>query len=63
MTSDALAIRRAELTDDGRWACRAANAHGHVTLRLHLSLRAHLTIHAQPHTQFTILKGDKEFAK
>ncbi|CAG9581989.1 unnamed protein product, partial [Danaus chrysippus] len=51
MTSDALAIRRAELTDDGRWACRAANTHGHVTLRLHLSLRAHLTIHAQPHTQ------------
>ncbi|XP_045780750.1 Down syndrome cell adhesion molecule-like protein Dscam2 [Maniola jurtina] len=51
MAADALTIRRAELVDDGRWACRAANAHGHLTLRLHLSLRAHLTVHAQPHTQ------------
>ncbi|KAL4705617.1 hypothetical protein ACJJTC_018739 [Scirpophaga incertulas] len=48
---DALAIRRAEPTDGGRWACRAANALGHVTIRLHLSVRAHLTVHAQPHTQ------------
>lgn len=51
ISSDALTIRRAELSDDGRWACRSANAHGHVTLRLHLALRAHLTVHAQPHTQ------------
>ncbi|CAH0727689.1 unnamed protein product, partial [Brenthis ino] len=51
LSSDSLSIRRAELSDDGRWACRAANAHGHITLRLHLSLRAHLTVHAQPHTQ------------
>ncbi|XP_026317870.1 Down syndrome cell adhesion molecule-like protein Dscam2 isoform X2 [Hyposmocoma kahamanoa] len=48
---DALSIRRAEPADAGRWACRAANAHGHLTLRLHLNLRAHLTVHAQPHTQ------------
>lgn len=48
---DALSIRRAESADAGRWACRAANAHGHLTLRLHLNLRAHLTVHAQPHTQ------------
>ncbi|XP_047520750.1 Down syndrome cell adhesion molecule-like protein Dscam2 isoform X2 [Pieris napi] len=49
--ADALSIRRAELSDDGRWACRAANTHGHLTLRLHLALRAHLTVHVQPHTQ------------
>ncbi|CAH2050967.1 unnamed protein product, partial [Iphiclides podalirius] len=51
MSADALGIRRAEQTDDGRWACRAANTHGHLTLRLHLALRAHLTVHTQPHTQ------------
>ncbi|CAH2101996.1 unnamed protein product [Euphydryas editha] len=51
LSSDSLTIRRAELADDGRWACRAANAHGHLTLKLHLFLRAHLTVHAQPHTQ------------
>ncbi|CAK1540390.1 unnamed protein product [Leptosia nina] len=51
MSADALSIRRAELSDDGRWACRAANAHGHLTLRLRLALRAHLTVHVQPHTQ------------
>nr|XP_049692182.1 Down syndrome cell adhesion molecule-like protein Dscam2 [Helicoverpa armigera] len=50
-THDALGIRRAEIADGGRWACRAANAHGHLTLRLHLAVRAHLTAHAQPHTQ------------
>lgn len=49
--ADALAVRRAEPADAGRWACRAANQHGHVTLRLHLALRAHLTVHVQPHTQ------------
>ncbi|XP_013133341.1 PREDICTED: Down syndrome cell adhesion molecule-like protein Dscam2 [Papilio polytes] len=49
--ADALAVRRAEPADAGRWACRAANQHGHITLRLHLSLRAHLTVHVQPHTQ------------
>ncbi|XP_028160475.1 Down syndrome cell adhesion molecule homolog [Ostrinia furnacalis] len=49
--ADALGVRRAEAADGGRWACRAANAHGHVTLRLHLAVRAHLTAHAQPHTQ------------
>ncbi|XP_052750184.1 cell adhesion molecule Dscam2 isoform X2 [Galleria mellonella] len=50
-THDALAIRRAEIADGGRWACRAANPHGHLTLRLHLAVHAHLTVHAQPHTQ------------
>ncbi|KAH9634765.1 hypothetical protein HF086_013625 [Spodoptera exigua] len=50
-THDALGIRRAEIADGGRWACRAANAHGHLTLRLHVAVRAHLTAHAQPHTQ------------
>lgn len=54
LSSDSLTIRRAELSDDGRWACRAANAHGHLTLKLHLFLRAHLTVHAQPHTQVSI---------
>ncbi|XP_073957210.1 cell adhesion molecule Dscam2-like [Choristoneura fumiferana] len=48
---DALGVRRADVQDGGRWACRAANAHGHVTLRLQLNVRAHLTTHVQPHTQ------------
>ncbi|XP_049878899.1 Down syndrome cell adhesion molecule-like protein Dscam2 [Pectinophora gossypiella] len=47
----ALGVRRADTQDAGRWTCRAANAHGHVTLRLHLALRAQLTVHVQPHTQ------------
>ncbi|XP_012543882.3 cell adhesion molecule Dscam2 isoform X1 [Bombyx mori] len=50
-THDALSIRRTEIADGGRWACRAANSHGHITLRLHLAVHAHLTAHAQPHTQ------------
>ncbi|XP_061709196.1 cell adhesion molecule Dscam2 isoform X4 [Cydia pomonella] len=48
---DALGVRRADVQDGGRWACRAANAHGHITLRLQLNVRAHLTTHVQPHTQ------------
>ncbi|XP_072938511.1 cell adhesion molecule Dscam1-like isoform X2 [Epargyreus clarus] len=51
MAADAVGVRRAELSEDGRWACRAANSHGHITMRLHLALRAHLTVHVQPHTQ------------
>ncbi|XP_041974799.1 Down syndrome cell adhesion molecule-like protein Dscam2 isoform X2 [Aricia agestis] len=47
----ALVLRRTEAADEGRWACRAANAHGHLTLRLRLALRAPLTVHVQPHTQ------------
>ncbi|KOB72718.1 Down syndrome cell adhesion molecule-like protein, partial [Operophtera brumata] len=35
---DAIGIRRAETADGGRWACRAANAHGHLTLRLLLAV-------------------------
>ncbi|XP_053609899.1 cell adhesion molecule Dscam1-like isoform X1 [Plodia interpunctella] len=48
---DSIGIRRAEIPDGGRWVCRAANSHGHLTLRLHLAVHAHLTVHAQPHTQ------------
>ncbi|CAG9136239.1 unnamed protein product [Plutella xylostella] len=47
----ALGVRRADVADAGRWACRAANAHGHVTARALLAVHAALTVHAQPQLQ------------
>ncbi|GBO98932.1 hypothetical protein EVAR_335_1 [Eumeta japonica] len=48
---DALLLRRAEPQDGGRWACRAANEHGHLTLYMDVNVHAHLTVHASPQLQ------------
>lgn len=48
---ESMFIRKTDTTDAGRWACRAANSHGHVTLYLNLEVNAHLTVHTQPQLQ------------